>query len=106
MSGCAVVFAGVILYKLVFHLEKEEKAEQALRDKDVSGKLMHESGDEFEDDDGDSGFVPMRAVELVDRTLGKTSKKLYNKMTQEEIVSIGNDHEDELDYVMPQVKLV
>jgi hypothetical protein len=28
VSGCAVVFAGVILYKLVFQIEKEEKALQ------------------------------------------------------------------------------
>lgn len=83
----------------MFHLEKEEKAEQAVRDKNfkenVGGKLMNGSGDEFDDDDDNDdvvgiGVLPKRALELVDRTLGKPHKP-YNKMTTETVMTADDD---------------
>jgi len=77
VSGCAVVFTGVVLYKLVFHLEKaEEKVESALREKnakeDVDSRLIRDSHhqDDFRDKDEEAqaDFVSSRrSLELVDR---------------------------------------
>ena len=95
-----MVFSGVILYKLVFHLEKAEK--MALHDKNmkdnVGSKLMHESGgSDDDDDDGEADYVPIRAVELVDRNSGKPLPYGRNMVM---------DQEDETGYIMPTVKLV
>lgn len=102
ISGCTMVFSGVILYKLVFHLDKAEK--MALHEKNmkdnVGSKLMHESrsGDDDDDDDDDEvDYVPIRAVELVDRNSGKLHQSGRNTV---------EDQEDETGYVMPTVKLV
>lgn len=100
ISGCTMVFSGVILYKLVFHLEKAEK--MALHDKNmkdnVGSKLMHESGgSDDDDDDGEADYVPIRAVELVDRNSGKPLPYGRNMVM---------DQEDETGYIMPTVKLV
>jgi hypothetical protein len=93
-----MVFSGVILYKLVFHIEKAEKLaiqEKTMKD-NVGSKLMHESGGS-DDDDDEADYVPIRAVELVDRNSGKILPYGRNMVA---------DDDDETGYVMPTAKLV
>lgn len=109
------------MYKLVFHLEKAESAENLLREKNVKenvgSKLMHESGDEFddEDDNDEVDFVSRRAVELVDRNSGKSPHvrtKMVVDYSDEEKNDDNDDNNDNDDddgengYVMPSLKLV
>ena len=65
-----IVFMGVLLYKLVFHLEKQDKSEHHRQNKEeeVSGLIVRGS-DHRQIDDGDSSDViyPSRGVELLDR---------------------------------------
>jgi hypothetical protein len=92
VAGICVVFSGVVLYKIVFHFQKEAKEEdtRTLQRKnvreDVVGKLIDTaySGDEDDGDLDDSSrtFSP-RTVELVDRTNGRQNS--YSKMTTETI---------------------
>lgn len=100
ISGCAIVFSGVILYKIVFHLEKAEKMEMAVNDKNlrenVRSKLMHGSGDDFHDEPDEANFVRTRTVELVDRALGK-SPHIHHKMIQVD---------DEAEDVIPPLRMV
>jgi hypothetical protein len=46
VTGCCVVFSGVLLYKIVFQLEKEAKTEETLKEHnmeyEVVGKLINE----------------------------------------------------------------
>ena len=94
-----MVFSGVILYKLVFHLDKAEKLalqEKTMKD-NVGSQLMHESGSEDEDDEDESDYVPIRAVELVDRNSGKPLQYGRNMV---------EDHDAETGYIMPTTQLI
>ncbi len=112
-----MVFSGVILYKFVFHLEQAEKAETAaVREKDakenVGRKLMHDSGDDFKDEPDEIDYVPIRAVELVDRNTSKSSQVRTKMILGHD--NNNNNHGDddnnnddvENGYVMPSTKLV
>ena len=68
IAGCAVVFFGVILYKIVFHLEKKEKEGQLLgntkcdQDDMYSGLIRHGKGGTRE-----AGHTSTTGLELSDR---------------------------------------
>lgn len=69
LTGICIVFGGVILYKIVFHLEKAEK-EHSRAYQDINSR---ESGE-----DAVLGYEPVpfsdRATELVDRSTGRRPK--------------------------------
>lgn len=116
------VFLGVILYKIVFHLEKKEKADQMMHDRDtmehVHGKLIGD-GENVEDDDvgfgatietttkysddTDDSFGASRLVEMVDRISGKNSisHRRMEVRTDENGGTI-----DETEYVVPRQNII
>ena len=53
------------------------------RKENVGSKLMHDSGDEYEDEPDQVDFVRGRALELVGRTSGK-APQFHRKMVQDE----------------------
>lgn len=99
VSGCLVVFSGVVLYKIVFHLEKAKKDEampmrlKAHRD-GMGGKLI-ENEHGFRDDVDEVGSVSSaRGVELVGRHHASSSPKA-TITTMESI--------EEKEYVLPNL---
>jgi hypothetical protein len=108
VTGCAIVFSGVILYKVVFHIEKAEKMEMAVHEKNrkenVGSKLMDGSGDAdadgFKDEPGEVDFVQTRGVELVDRRSSGKSPMLHRKMIKD-----NGDIDDEGEHV-PSLRLM
>jgi hypothetical protein len=93
VSGCMVVFSGVILYKIVFHLEKAEKGEiipmsVKVEKEEMGGKLI-ESAYSFRDevDEADS-FSSPRSLELVGRHSNGNSVKSTGRMSQDEPVAL------------------
>ena len=66
MTGFGIVFLGVILYKIVFHLEKESRMEEVMEEK----ILMEDTDGGLNDGDDNQDYVNARAVELVDRAQG------------------------------------
>lgn len=75
MFGCAIVFMGVLLYKVVFHLEKAERKAATLIDGEDpdDGKLIRKAPSY--EDDINYEFVSPRAVELVDRHPGQYAEE-------------------------------
>jgi hypothetical protein len=95
VTGCCVVFSGVLLYKIVFQLEKQAKAEEGLKEHNVEyevvGKLMNEITVADDDSDDVEAFSG-RAVELVDRV---RVKRYSDKEKTEETGLSENDGEGE-----------
>jgi hypothetical protein len=78
VTGFFIVFLGVLLYKLAFHLEKEARMEglqQKNEKEDVLGSLIKERIVSWDDDYEESKFVSARTVELVDRSSGNKSQR-------------------------------
>ena len=91
MTGFCIVFLGVILYKLVFHLEKEEKkAQQELmssyqkvllqKDEYGDGDGTRNGNDDYNDDKEEEISFELvdRATGLVDRHPSKESSTSHN----------------------------
>jgi hypothetical protein len=106
VMGCAVVFSGVFLYKIVFHMEKKAKkaALQARNTGEVGGLIRNEGGNEC-DDDGDYNEArvryPARSVELMGRNTGKATANRPNphKLAKDSYDS-GDDHS------LPKIQVV
>jgi hypothetical protein len=110
IMGCAVVFSGVFLYKIVFHMEKEAKKE-ALQSKASLevGSLIRNEGDNDDDDDYNQSRVhyPARSVELMGRNTGKATAAnraaTPKKMTEE---ALGSDDVSDDDHSSPKIRVV
>jgi hypothetical protein len=103
MTGCFVVFLGVFLYKLVFHLEKEKKKmelERAQRESESDGLIFElDNNNGEEDNDGTasaaSRYSAGRSMELLDRAARRVGAKSdYNPMLQEEVPDDEDDGHD------------
>jgi solute carrier family 35 protein C2 len=110
VMGCAVVFFGVFLYKIVFHMEKEAKkaALQVKNTAEVGNLIRNEGGNDDGDDDNEYNQAhvqyPARSVELMGRNTGKASPNRASpkKMTEE---TLGSDDESDDDHV-PKILIV
>ena len=95
MTGCFVVFLGVFLYKLVFHLEKEKKKmelERTQREAESDG-LMIELDRSDHEASSDNGYSPRRSMELLDRAARRAGAKSdYNPMSQEPVPDDEDDN--------------
>jgi hypothetical protein len=120
VMGCAVVFFGVFLYKIVFHIEKEAKKAAALQTQSAGGggevdNLIRNERDDTNGDNNDNDKqvgvnYPARYVELMDRNTGKATAKNragLKKMTEE---ALGREDEinDEIDddHPLPKIQVV
>lgn len=105
ISGCLVVFSGVLLYKIVFHLEKAEKLDSIpmrVKDEkdDMEGKLIEAESNGFRDEgDEAQSLSSSRAVELVDRHSGGTPKRGRQTTFKDE----AGDGTEEKEYVLPKL---
>lgn len=85
MSGCGVVFLGVLLYKIVFHLEKVEAKKE--RRKDTQDSVFERlvvnvdtlgGGEDGEASEVEEERIPARSVELMDRRGVQASPRKFD----------------------------
>lgn len=92
VTGFCIVFLGVVLYKVAFHLQKEAKLEQSLLEKSQKENL---EGSLLKDKNGESDYVSDRSIELVDRSPAKPRRKVQRKgMTVESVPTEDPDVDD------------
>ena len=110
VMGCAVVFSGVLLYKIVFHMEKEAKkaALQAKTAGEVGGLIRNEGDKDRGGDDEDYNdarvYYPARSVELMGRNTGKaTANRATPKKMKKDAFERVDESDD--DHSLPKIQL-